>query len=321
MATIQKRPSGRWQVTVRRKGAPSQTKTFRTKAQAQNWARALEDTLLTGAKPTLTVAEAVDRYAREVTAQKKGAAQELYRLRVLREVFGAQDLARVTPEAVVAWVQTRLAGVHSDTVRRDLAPFSNLIEWARVIWGYEVGANPVRVALSSLERTHMLRRKVSRERRLRPGEYRRLLKASAPRLRFVIRLAVETGLRRGEIVRLRPSDLSERGLLVSDDKAGKTSTIPVTGKARRLIAGMPATGVGVRADSITQAFERACRRAGVEGLRFHDLRREATSRLFARGLQVHEVAMITRHSDWRTLKIYTQPTVEEIEARLGQPHL
>ena len=73
---------------------------------------------------------------------------------------------------------------------------------------------------------------------------------------------------------------------------------------------------GVRPDSMTQAFERACKRAGIENLRLHDLRHEATSRFFEKGLNVMEVSAITGHQDLRMLKRYTHIRPESLVDRL-----
>ena len=231
--------------------------------------------------------------------------------------FGDIPLSQFTPERVRQFAVKRRATVGSDTLMRDLAQLSSIVEWAQVMWDSPLGANPVRAAVARLRKTQTIGRKVNRERRLAPGEYRRLLRASSPRLRQIVRLIIETGLRRGEVVRLRPDDLGAGGLWVRGDKTGKTTLIPVSRAARRIIGGMEKTGFGVRPDSITQAFERAVKRAGLVDLRVHDLRHECASRLFEKGLSVPEVAMITRHSDWRSLKVYTQPSVEKVAGKLG----
>ena len=74
---------------------------------------------------------------------------------------------------------------------------------------------------------------------------------------------------------------------------------------------------GIRADRVSQAFERACKRAGIDGLRFHDLRHEATSRLFEHGLNPMEVATITGHKDLRMLRRYTQLRAEDLARKLA----
>lgn len=97
---------------------------------------------------------------------------------------------------------------------------------------------------------------------------------------------------------------------------GKTLVIPMSSRARRILLEYP-QGFGLRPDSITQAFSRACERAGIVGFRVHDLRHEAISRFFEKGLTVEEVASISRHDDWRSLKIYTQPRPELVSKKLG----
>ena len=74
--------------------------------------------------------------------------------------------------------------------------------------------------------------------------------------------------------------------------------------------------IGMRPDSVTQAFNRACKRLGISDLRIHDLRHEATSRFFERGFSIPEVALITGHSDWASLKRYTQLRPQDLVDKL-----
>ncbi|MGI0025670.1 MAG: tyrosine-type recombinase/integrase, partial [Nitrososphaera sp.] len=73
---------------------------------------------------------------------------------------------------------------------------------------------------------------------------------------------------------------------------------------------------GVRPDSITHAFERAVRRAGINDITFHDTRHEATSQFFELGLGVQEVAAITGHDDWESLRRYTHPKADRIREKI-----
>jgi integrase len=73
----------------------------------------------------------------------------------------------------------------------------------------------------------------------------------------------------------------------------------------------------IRPDSVSQAFERACKRAGIEGLRFHDLRHEATSRFFEKGLNTMEVATITGHKTLEMLNRYTHLRASDLVSRIG----
>ena len=71
------------------------------------------------------------------------------------------------------------------------------------------------------------------------------------------------------------------------------------------------------ARGLSGAFLRLCRKHGLENLRFHDLRHEATSRFFEKGLNPVEVATITGHKDTRMLMRYTHLRAEDLVKRLG----
>ena len=73
----------------------------------------------------------------------------------------------------------------------------------------------------------------------------------------------------------------------------------------------------LRADSLTGAFLRLCRRVGIAGFDFHNLRREATSRFFEKGLNPVEVATITGHKDTKMLMRYTHLRAEDLVGRFG----
>lgn len=327
MASFIREPSGRWRARIRHKGRPQRSETFRTLAAAQAWARKIEDEIEAGGPSdsraeTVTLAAILADYEKDVTEHKKGKVKERSVLKNLTTHLGALTLAQVTPEAVAGYVKERMQpatgkGVGSDTIRRELATLSAVWETCRVLWGYSLRDNPAKATGAMLSKSRQLKRKVRRDRRLHPGEYRRLLQHLQPNMRRLVRFSIETAMRRGEIAKLRPEHLRHDGLRIEDDKGGKTVTIPISSKARRIVEGLPVSGFGLRPDSITQAFDRACTRAGIADLRFHDLRHEGASRLFEKGLGIEEVAGITRHADWRSLKGYTHPDRRRTAERLG----
>jgi integrase len=137
----------------------------------------------------------------------------------------------------------------------------------------------------------------------------------------MIRLAVETGMRRGELLSLRSADvdLRLRTVYVANPKNGHPRTVPLSPDAVKAVAHVPqATDkvFPVTANAFRLAWERLKRRAGVTGLRFHDLRHEAVSRFFEKGLSVPEVASISGHRDPRMLMRYTHPKAEIIAQKL-----
>ena len=180
-----------------------------------------------------------------------------------------------------------------------------------------------------------------RDRRLIDDEQIRLLNAAQAyggEIGAIITWAIETAMRRGEIAAMRWEhlDRKDRVLLIPETKNGTPRQVPLSTVALEILSqrdplrgdGLPkrmghtAHNVdgriwGMRPDSISQAFERVCQAAGIEGLTFHDLRHEATSRLFEKGLNPMEVAAITGHKTLQMLKRYTHLKAKDLVGRLG----
>ncbi|MHB1567486.1 MAG: site-specific integrase [Acidiferrobacter sp.] len=165
-----------------------------------------------------------------------------------------------------------------------------------------------------------------RTRRLVDDEYPRLLssaQAYGGEVAPLITWAIETAMRRGEIAAMRWEHLDRRArvLLIPETKNGTPRRVPLSVAALAVLDGLPqrldGRAWGLRPDSISQAFERICGAAGIEGLTFHDLRHEATSRLFEKGLNPMQVAAITGHKTLQMLKRYTHLRAEDLVGKLG----
>ena len=129
-------------------------------------------------------------------------------------------------------------------------------------------------------------------------------------------------MRRSELLSLRWSDvdIKARTVLVSRTKNGHPRRVPLSSRAVQTLASLDRDGdpvFPVTANALRLAWERLKRRAGW-GLRFHDLRHEAISRFFEKGLNVPEVALISGHRDLRMLLRYTHPMSEAILKKLDQ---
>ena len=110
MATITKRGDLQWQVKVRRRGFPSQSRTFDTKAQAEAWERMVEGEMDRGVfvdrseYEKTTFLEALDRYEREVAVLKKGYPQEKYKIAYWKRTpFTSRYLAGLRSTDLAAW--------------------------------------------------------------------------------------------------------------------------------------------------------------------------------------------------------------------------
>jgi integrase len=154
-----------------------------------------------------------------------------------------------------------------------------------------------------------------RERRLKEGEFD-LLKAAAAKSRSwyvwpVVVLAIETAMRRGEILGLRWEhiDLDQRTAFLPMTKNGRSRQVPLSEAAidqlttapRDTGRPFPVTEVAMR-----QAWDRLRVRAGIDDLTFHDLRHEAISRMFDDGMKIHEVMAISGHRTASQLFRYVQ---------------
>ena len=163
-----------------------------------------------------------------------------------------------------------------------------------------------------------------RERRLRPGEQEALIEAAKlTRNKLVlpiVTLALETAMRRGEMLAIRKQhiNLDKRTLLIPESKNGRARTIPLSIPATELLGRHLCEGrlFPLSANAFRLAWERLKCRAGITDLHFHDLRHEAISRLFEKGLSVPEVALISGHRDLRMLLRYTHPMSEAILKKL-----
>ena len=322
MASILRTPTGTWRAFVHYKGV-KKSQTFKTKAAAAAWGRQQEqqiDAGVTAPPPqpeSPKMAVLFGRYLRTVTPLKRGTQAEASRLDTLRVKFGHLTLSQVTENVLLDWMAERRQEVHQDTIRRDMALLSAVMRTAIIRWKVP-GTNTVKIAMAMAKDSQLLPAKENRVRRLEPGEYKKLLRGlrETPTMRQVVRFVIETGMRRKEVVAVTAADLRHDGLFVTNDKTETLGTIPLSARARRILLRYP-NGFGLRPDSITQAFGRACAREKIQGLRLHDLRREATTRYFEKGLSVPEVQSITRHKDLRSLSVYTRPRPGDVSKKLG----
>jgi len=330
MATIRKL-RGRWQAQVRRKGMKPRAKSFDTKAEADRWARELEAVVdRFGCAPDTrvadkqTLADVLRRYQNEVTLTKRGAEQEHQRIDVLlRHELAHRTMSALSASDIAAYRDERLQVVAPATVVRELAIISHAIEIARREWGFHLSTNPVK----AIRRPSISN---ARSRRLSPEEEQRLLNAcDAGRttcLKPLLIVAVETGMRRGELLGLTWADidLDRRVARLALTKNGTAREVPLS---RRAVVALKSLDQStnrasqrvfpISAGALEQAWMRLRMRAGLADLRLHDLRHEAVSRLFERGLNVIEVSTISGHRELRMLARYSHLRAGDLVARLG----
>lgn len=326
MATITKRASG-WSVQVRRKGFAPEYKTLPTKADAERWARERECMIDRGEPPVsrrdlrgTTLGDLIRRYIDQVTPKKLSADTERLRLlKMLRAPLCALSLSDLSAAPLAAYRDKRAGEVKPGTVAREMSLLHNVIEVARMEWGVALTTNVV-------AQVRRLPVRNARDRRLQPGELQRLksaLKSTRNKsIEPAVLLAIETALRRGELLGLTWGyiDKERRTAYIPHTKTGYARTVPLTSEALEILEDLPIIGTKVfnlSPMALRLAWNRLRERAGMEDLKFHDLRHEAISRFAELGLSTVELSVISGHRDPRMLFRYTHLQPADLAKKLA----
>lgn len=321
MASINKR-GNKWQVRICRKNATAICKSFSLLKDAQTWAKNIELQIERGdalGRETVHLSTLLERYLSSVSPAKKGYKQEAPRLNAwMKHPFAKREAASIKPVDVAAYRDQRLKqGKAPASVRIELSLLSSVYKYAKHEWGYSSLSNPV----AEIKRPPPSK---GRERRLEEGELQAILQqAQGSFMASVIPFAIETAMRAGEIASLEWGNINinKRIAVLPDTKNGDKRVVPLSLKAIEILGTIERLGPKVfsipSSYTITDAFRRATKRAGVEGLRFHDLRHEAVSRLFEKRLNVMEVASISGHRSLQMLQRYTHLRAEDLALKLG----
>jgi len=330
MATPKQTAAGSWRVQIEVRGVRDAA-TLPTKRQALEWAAQRKAHLLLQGSGRMaevkTLADALERYAREVSPTKRGQVFELRRLHafVRHATFPAHVLLHdLQPQHLAAWRDARLAVVQPASVLRDLTLLAHVLEVARREWRW-IAANPMHDVRKPAAPAH-------RERVIAHWEVRRMLRAMKWSRHAPVRcvsqavgwcfvLALQTGMRAGELCGLRWEDVRTDHVLLhaGKTKSGKARAVPLTRTAQRSLAAMrgfnDVTVLGLAAPSLDALFRRYRKRCALEGFTFHDTRHTAATRL----APVLDVLTLCKMFGWanttRALTYYN-PTASQIAARL-----
>ena len=350
MGQISKRGECQWRAKVRRKGFPEQSRTFTYREDAEKWVRTVERELETSGfvdrreADKNTLGEVLRRYQREVTPTKKSAPIESVKIDVIMKdtVLPKLKMSALASSAVASWRDRRLKEVSGATVNREIDVLSAVLNHARREWGIHLD-NPIPYIkrpekarardrrFSGEEESYLLAALTGGE-RLADGTFSK--GARNPWLLPLVQLAIETAMRRGELLALtwENVDLTRQTAHLPDTKNGDPRTVPLSTRAVAILKALPiqeaddesaedavvqragavftTTAVALR-KGFTRAIERAQRqyRADCEqakrrpdagflaDVHFHDTRHEAASRLAERLTNVLELSAVTGHRD------------------------
>ena len=312
MGCVRKRGRS-WNAQVRIAGWRSLTRTFEKKIDAERWVKETEINIKNRQHPVVDVRdislrELLQSYSKKVSKNLKDPSVEIYRIEFFcRHPIASNKLIKLTQRHFEMLRDERLQTVSSGTVHADLMLFKRVFKVAINQWSFGLPINPVQHIV--LPAPHK-----PRKRRLKLGEEERIVFAASQQRNSnilpIVQFAIETGMRRSEILRICWNDVSlEKGFVsLFDTKNGEDRQVPLTRHCIELLAGLPRNDIRVFPVSSTclrLAWSRLRSKAGICDLRFHDLRHEAISRFFEMGMSVPEVALLSGHKDMRQLFRYT----------------
>ena len=328
MATFRNR-HGKWQARVQRKGQQPVSKSFQSKQDAEKWARQLESEIDKGSYTNLVLAErttfgeVIERYIKEVIIKCRGQLEHTYRLKALaRHPIALLRMTALTPIKVAEYRDERLKILAPASVIHELAYFSAIINHARREWGISI-VNPIPLVKKPPATQ-------GRNRILSEDELSRLYAALTPRVKNanhwmlpLVKFALETAMRRGEILGLRWEyvDLQKRIAFIPLTKNGESRTVPLSSGAIELLRGLPIDLKGrvfpLTGRQVSAAMERARVKAKLDDWHFHDLRHMAITRLAEKLPNLIELSAVSGHKSLAMLKRYYHPNPELLAEKLG----
>ena len=336
MAAFQKLPSGNWRALIRRKGNYA-SETFRRRRDAERWALEMERRVDRGESVSAkrpghisTFGDLVDLHIADMLEVKRPLRRsKAYSLRKLKDHLGRTAFNKLQREKLIDYGRFRAkAGAGPVTLAAELSYINTIITHAAAVHGIAISKEPVDLARVALRRLGLVGRGTERDRRPTQAELDGIVehlegndRQLIPVAR-IVRFAVATAMRQAEICQIRWADVDDRRrtVVVRDRKdpqrkIGNHQRVPLvdlTGyDAWALLQGQKLVSHNEKfifpydGRSVGAAFRRACRSLNIEDLHFHDLRHEATSRLFEAGLSIERVALVTGHKDWKMLRRYT----------------
>lgn len=316
MASIVAHGSG-WRVFIFKRGI-RESRTFGTKAEARSWGSAREVEIEAGVTGPVdkTVRDLLQEYAKKVSGEKKGAKWERTRIDLIcRMPIADVRLADLGAPDIGEWRDARLKQVSAASVRREWTILSGAFSIAIDEWKW-LNAHP----MTKVRRPPKPR---PRDRTFTEQEVERLLFVTGSNLGTVmgrtgaaLRLALETGMRAGELCSLSAADvdLKAQVAVLRDTKNGDSREVPLSPQAVEICKSLATDApllLRLNTQQIDAHFRKAKAKACVEGVTFHDSRATAITRL-ARKLDILDLARMVGHRDIRSLQVYYRTTAADI---------
>jgi integrase len=319
------------QIVIKRDGgiAHRENRTFQRKQAAAAWLEKREKELakpgalerLKAGDPKLSMV--IDRYTAE--SERALGKTKTQVLRSIKEYpLAHKQCSHIGSVDIIDFAKQKLGeGVEPSTVANYMSHLAAVFSIARPAWSYELDQQAMEDAWKVVKKLGLVKKAKERKRRPTLDEMTKLMlyfgdrqtrRSTVVPMQKIVAFAVFSTRRQEEITRITWADLDVEGkrVLVRDmknpgEKEGNDVWCDLPDEALRVILSMPKLTDQIfpySTDAIGAAFTRACKMLGLEDLRFHDLRHDGVSRLFEMGRNIPQVACVSGHRDWKSLKRY-----------------
>lgn len=335
MAYVSKRGKS-WRCEVSLQGVRDST-TFDTKREAELWGMQREAIILEGKPATVqkdlnntSLIDIFKKYKKEVSVKKRGAKWEVTRLsRFEKEPMFFISINNVNNVLIASWRDKRLTEVSAATVRRELTLLSGVFTKGIKEWGLDFVRNPVHL-IQKPSLTKARSRRITQDEIDQIVDYFKWDRKTEPKktshwIAFAFLLAIETAMRRGELLSFTWENfhLDKSYIHLDLTKNGDERDVPLSSKAKALLSILSnkdpqARVIPIDPDVLTSSFLKMRKVLNINDLHFHDTRREATTRLAEKLPSVVELAAATGHKTINILyKTYYQVKAEDLAKKLG----
>ena len=299
------------------------------KVLAEHYQEVVSEKYLEVDKPGVTFNDAADSFLAYSKARKKSFRNDVQIVKRLKAYFGTRPLESLTVDLVDAYLtQRRQQGsqvksgktLKNATLNRDVACLKTIV--SRAVLNRQLERNPIAGLQHFKEQ--------SRDRTLAPEEYQALVACCPPHLRNIVELAYWTAMRRGEILGLRWDQVDFKNgvitLEATDTKTQEKREIPLNERLIALFQRIPRTlgslyvffFQGKRVKDPRNGFGTACRKAGIENFRFHDLRHCAVTNFRKAGVSDTVIMSISGHKTYAVFRRYDRVDREDRKAALNR---
>jgi integrase len=278
---------------------------------------------LSNIREDASIAELLSWYANSFRSIKQWGRTKQSSLSKLQKEMGSIPVNKLTKSNIIQYaIWRRENGAGPVSIAMDLSALNSALSMARCVGCQTLSTEALKETRVVLTNLSIIGPSIQRRRRPSINELNTLIEhfdskfhPRAIPVHKLMQFALATAMRLGEIVRIEWKDIDhhQKTIIIRDRKhprlkKGNHDLVPLLPEAwsiLEVISPLDERIFPYRSQSVSRAFWEACNILEIDDLRFHDLRHEAITRLFENGLDIHQVAVISGHKDWRSLQRYT----------------